>query len=205
MIDYIILAERLREYSYSNPMCGEASDVIKAQAERIAELEAEDRGLRAAVAAVFDRAERAEVHLANILDLLLGDGGQYRKEHGVERAMSEATELWSAMVVRVGKAEKIEADIAVAREALLAFMDLCQHTDNIGTCCCGSPVDAHGFDDGHSPVDAWDYALMQTEDHHATAIAAARGEQPIAEYLDANGAALAALVETDEPVKDETK
>lgn len=26
-----------------------------------------------------------------------------------------------------------------------------------GTCCCGSPVDSHGWGDGHSPVDMYHY------------------------------------------------
>lgn len=26
-----------------------------------------------------------------------------------------------------------------------------------GTCCCGSPVEGHGFGDGHSPVDELQY------------------------------------------------
>lgn len=29
------------------------------------------------------------------------------------------------------------------------------------TCCCGSPVDAHGMGDGHSPVDMYHYAHMK--------------------------------------------
>lgn len=26
-----------------------------------------------------------------------------------------------------------------------------------GTCCCGSPIDRHGWGDGHSPVDMYHY------------------------------------------------
>lgn len=29
------------------------------------------------------------------------------------------------------------------------------------TCCCGSPVDSHGYGDGHSPVDQYHYAHMR--------------------------------------------
>jgi hypothetical protein len=29
-----------------------------------------------------------------------------------------------------------------------------------GVCCCGSPVEGHGFGDGHSPVDELAYAAM---------------------------------------------
>lgn len=29
-----------------------------------------------------------------------------------------------------------------------------------GYCCCGSPVDSHGFGDGHSPVDDGHYRLQ---------------------------------------------
>ena len=30
-----------------------------------------------------------------------------------------------------------------------------------GCCCCGSPVDSHGFGDGHSPVDEGVYFITQ--------------------------------------------
>lgn len=101
---------------------GEASDILEAQAKRIAELEA------------------------------------------------EATAQCARRIEQYHRAEKAEADLAAARAALVEVLDWT------------------GSDDRDYP-------------EHAPAIAAARGEQPIAEYLDANGAALAALVETDDPVK----
>jgi len=28
------------------------------------------------------------------------------------------------------------------------------------TCCCGNPVEGHGYDLGHGPVSMWDYAVQ---------------------------------------------
>jgi hypothetical protein len=52
-------------------------------------------------------------------------------------------------------------------------------------------------------VEVLDWTGSDDRDYpeHAHAIAAARGKHPVGEYLDTNGAALAALVESDEPVK----
>jgi hypothetical protein len=32
-----------------------------------------------------------------------------------------------------------------------------------GVCCCGDPIEGHGYDSGHSPVDAVQYSAMQLE------------------------------------------
>ena len=32
-----------------------------------------------------------------------------------------------------------------------------------GVCCCGDPIEEHGYDSGHSPVDAVQYSAMQLE------------------------------------------
>lgn len=34
-----------------------------------------------------------------------------------------------------------------------------------GICCCGNPVEGHGFDDGHSPVDDLTYSAMSHVAH----------------------------------------
>ena len=41
-----------------------------------------------------------------------------------------------------------------------------------GVCCCGDPIEGHGYDSGHSPVDAVQYSAMQLESE----IRAALGE-----------------------------
>lgn len=35
------------------------------------------------------------------------------------------------------------------------------------TCCCGDPVDAHGYGSGHSPLDQYHYALRRLEEENA--------------------------------------
>lgn len=40
-----------------------------------------------------------------------------------------------------------------------------------GVCCCGSPVDGHGFGDGHSPVDELSYAAQGQIERIDTALA----------------------------------
>lgn len=42
-----------------------------------------------------------------------------------------------------------------------------------GVCCCGDPIEGHGYDSGHSPVDAVQYSAMQLESE----IRAALGEK----------------------------
>ena len=49
-----------------------------------------------------------------------------------------------------------------AEGALAAAKDFIMSQDNSTGCCmCGSPVDGHGYGDGHSPVDEGSYHAMQ--------------------------------------------
>lgn len=50
--------------------------------------------------------------------------------------------------------------------------DILQAPVGTGTCCCGSPVDRHGYNDGHSPVDEWDHYAENARKH----LAALRGD-----------------------------
>ena len=47
------------------------------------------------------------------------------------------------------------------------------------TCCCGNPVDSHGYGDGHSPVDMYHYAHMRlTEQNEQLKARVAELERP---------------------------
>jgi hypothetical protein len=43
-----------------------------------------------------------------------------------------------------------------------------------GVCCCGNPIEDHGYDDGHSPVDELQYHASNLADELNTALEAAR-------------------------------
>lgn len=66
--------------------------------------------------------------------------------------------------------EALLADLARKDAALREFIDSIERAPiswETGVCCCGSPVEGHGFGDGHSPVDEGSYFV-------SNAIAAAR-------------------------------
>ena len=169
--DLIVLLERLRDFEGNAELDRDAADELEAQAQRITELEWQrDNNIRGCqcsddeACAHVRRAEKAEAHLGNLLAMLHRDGGHYQGEHGTDNAVGEATMAWSVLILR---AEKAEADLAAARKAVVWLM----------------------YVSANENVETWaDYP------DHAAAIAAARGEQPLAEYLDTNGAALAALI-----------
>ena len=67
-----------------------------------------------------------------------------------DRLLSEQAELLAAV-------ERM-------RGALKDFVDGIERAPiswETGCCCCGSPVDSHGFGDGHSPVDEGVYFITQ--------------------------------------------
>ena len=39
-----------------------------------------------------------------------------------------------------------------------------------GVCCCGDPIEGHGYYSGHSPVDAVQYSAMQLSDEIRAAL-----------------------------------
>lgn len=52
-----------------------------------------------------------------------------------------------------------DAQYKAQRDRLLDFIKNAQVSS--GVCMCGSSVEGHGFGDGHSPVDVWDYSVMK--------------------------------------------
>lgn len=49
----------------------------------------------------------------------------------------------------------------VALEGFVEGIERAPISWETGCCCCGSPVDSHGFGDGHSPVDEGVYFITQ--------------------------------------------
>lgn len=66
-----------------------------------------------------------------------------------------AIELYAAPIAQTPADGLVEA-LRDARELIA------QSNCDTGVCCCGSPVDAHGFGDGHSPVDEGGYRQLGT-------------------------------------------
>jgi hypothetical protein len=68
----------------------------------------------------------------------------------------------------------INAQLLEALEATTAMLD---RSDCLtGYCCCGSPIDGHGFGDGHTPTDEGAYHQTAALGQARAAIAAAKGE-----------------------------
>lgn len=59
--------------------------------------------------------------------------------------------------------KKLRDEIAFQRAKLQQFDQFLEFVKGApvssGVCCCGSEVDKHGYSDGHSAVDQWDYSL----------------------------------------------
>lgn len=54
--------------------------------------------------------EKAETALGNLLAIIHRDGGHYQSEHGAEKAVEEAHQVWSRLISRT---EKAEAELAL--------------------------------------------------------------------------------------------
>ena len=84
----------------------------------------------------------------------------------------------AANALLMSKAPKLYA----ALESVLGFL---RHAPlESGVCCCGNPIDGHGYGDGHSPVDELQYHAGGLADElaavlaEASAIEARRAETP---------------------------
>ncbi len=68
---------------------------------------------------------------------------------------------------------KMSGEVERLREALEVAIDWLRRAPlESGTCCCGSPVDGHGFGDGHSPVDELAYSAGRLEERLRAALKA---------------------------------
>ena len=68
----------------------------------------------------------------------------------IMKALSERAELLAAV-------ERMRG----ALEGFVEGIECAPISWETGCCCCGSPVDSHGFGDGHSPVDEGVYFITQ--------------------------------------------
>jgi hypothetical protein len=75
---------------------------------------------------------------------------------------------------RLNAAEASNAQLLEALEATTAMLD--RSNCLTGYCCCGSPIDGHGFGDGHTPTDEGAYHQTAALGLARAAIAAAKGE-----------------------------
>lgn len=56
------------------------------------------------------------------------------------------------------------AEIARLREALQSACNWLAHAPlESGYCCCGNPIEGHGYGEGHSPVDELAYSARQLQ------------------------------------------
>lgn len=61
------------------------------------------------------------------------------------------------------------------------------------TCCCGNPVDSHGYGDGHSPVDQYHYSYTKLTEENERLKAE---NQLLQDIIDSRPAINAGLPET---------
>jgi len=98
------------------------------------------------------------MRLADALDLY-ATGDKHQKD--IEDAAAELRRL-----------EAVNAQLLEALEATTAMLD---RSDCLtGYCCCGSPIDGHGFGDGHTPTDEGAYHQTAALGQARAAIAAAK-------------------------------
>lgn len=112
-------------------------------------------------------------------------------ERAVERLKADltanhATTLGGAVVrtsdLRLLLSERAELLAAVERmrgalEGFVEGIECAPISWETGCCCCGSPVDSHGFGDGHSPVDEGVYFITQLIKAARAALTTASTEQ----------------------------
>ena len=95
--------------------------------------------------------------------------GQVRRLH---EECNEQARLLGMSAERELRLRAINAQLLEALEATTAMLD---RSDCLtGYCCCGSPVDGHGFGDGHTPVDEGAYHQANAVERARAAIAAAK-------------------------------
>lgn len=59
---------------------------------------------------------------------------------------------------------ELKAENERLRVVLLRIADWLRYAPmESGVCCCGDHIEGHGYDSGHSPVDAVQYSAMQLE------------------------------------------
>lgn len=90
-----------------------------------------------------------------------------RADHG-----AEAIAAWNTRAPDPRLAE-VEAERDGLLQLVKSANDIFQHCEvSVGYCCCGNPVESHGYGDGHSPVDQGAYSTMQWQDEARQALGA---------------------------------
>ena len=98
-----------------------------------------------------DELERAVERLTVDLNRLPSAAGSVVLKADLRILLSERAELLATV-------EKMR----VALEGFVEGIERAPISWETGCCCCGSPVDSHGFGDGHSPVDEGVYFPFAT-------------------------------------------
>lgn len=96
-----------------------------------------------------------------LLDITVADG-KYRivqQPHGAVQALRYDEPWLETSWPGVNMVLAMAYELEESRQLLKDVRDFLQHAPlESGVCCCGNPVEGHGFGDGHSPVDDLQYA-----------------------------------------------